>query len=86
MAHLLELFVRDHCVGCPEARKAVTRFSAGRLDVTVIERDFDREPDAVARYRLFATPALVIDGRTVLYGVPTFDQLAARCGATDANE
>ena len=75
--HVLELFVSDHCRGCPAARAQVGQFAA-RHALTVIERNVDAERDAAARYGLCATPALVIDGRTVLYGVPTQTQLAAR--------
>lgn len=79
MAHLLELFVSEHCISCPEAREVVQRFSAGRPDVRVLIRDVARDLEAARRYGLIATPALVIDGRSVLYGVPTPDQIAARC-------
>ncbi|MPY87275.1 MAG: hypothetical protein GEU99_05080 [Luteitalea sp.] len=83
MAHVIEVFVSDHCFTCPPAYEAVVRFAATRPDIRVIRRDFEQERAAVARYRLFATPAVVIDGRSVLYGVPHPDQLAARCDHAD---
>lgn len=79
MTHVIEVFVRDHCFACPPAYEAVMRFAASRPDVRVIRHDFEQARATVARYRLFATPAVVIDGRSVLYGIPRPDQLAARC-------
>ena len=72
MVHVLELFVSEHCIGCPEARRVVDAFAAARVDVTVVYRDVESE---AARQRaraqgLFATPALVVDGQRVIYGVP----------------
>jgi hypothetical protein len=79
--HLIELFTRPDCPACPRARQRLRHFAAGRRDLRVIERDFDWERAAADRYLVFATPATVIDGRTVLYGVPTEKELTARCGA-----
>jgi hypothetical protein len=79
MAHLIELFVADHCPGCPEARQRLLAFAATRPDVILRERNIDSDSDAAHRYGIFATPAVVIGGRIVLYGVPTRDRLAAHC-------
>ncbi|MFQ5720854.1 MAG: glutaredoxin family protein [Acidobacteriota bacterium] len=86
VAHVIELFVREDCPGCPEARAALSRFSAIRSDVTILERNIDQAANVAASYHLFATPAIVIDGRAVLYGIPTLDQLATRCDAPAASE
>jgi alkyl hydroperoxide reductase subunit AhpF len=81
MAHLIELFVSQTCPASPDARQAVLRFAAERPDIRIVERDVEQcSPDA-ERYGLFATPAIVIDGRFVLYGVPTRAQLVERCEA-----
>jgi protein-disulfide isomerase len=45
----------------------------------VIERNVERDLEVAQRYGLFATPAIVIDGTAVLYGVPTTAQIAAKC-------
>jgi hypothetical protein len=79
MPHVIELFVAEHCPGCPDARRRIREFADSRLDVVVIERSVERDLEAAQRYGLFATPAIVIDGRAVLYGVPTLARLAARC-------
>jgi hypothetical protein len=54
--------------------------------VVVVERDLEAEaePKLAKRYRLIATPALVIDGDTVMYGVPRLAALAARVDASRA--
>jgi hypothetical protein len=57
----------------------VAEFAASRPDVVVVERSVEGELETAQRYGLFATPAIVIDGNTVLYGAPTISQLAARC-------
>ena len=79
MPHLIELFAAEHCPGSPDARVRLREFAAHRRDVVVVERSVDRNPEAARRYGLFATPAIVVDGRAILYGVPTIAQLAARC-------
>jgi hypothetical protein len=79
MPHLIELFAAEHCPGSPDARVRLREFAAHRHDVVVVERSVDRHLDAARQYGLFATPAIVVDGRVILYGVPTIAQLAARC-------
>ncbi|MGH9162254.1 MAG: thioredoxin family protein [Vicinamibacteraceae bacterium] len=82
MAHVIEVFIADHCPTCPPAYEAVVRFAASRQDIRVVRRNFEQDQAIAARYHLFATPAVVIDGRSVLYGVPRQEQLAARCDRT----
>lgn len=77
--HVIEFFGAEHCPCCPDARRRLHEFAATRPDVVVVERSVDRDPDAARQYGLFATPGIVIDGRAILYGVPTLAQLAARC-------
>lgn len=81
---LLEIFSSAHCVGCPEARQAVRRFASSRPDVVVVEHDVEAEADLelAKRCRVIATPALVIDGHAVIYGVPRPTALAARVDAS----
>ncbi len=83
MSHLLEIFYSEHCVGCPEARQAVRRFASGWPDVVVLEHDLETEAELelAKRYGLIATPALVIDGDLVMYGVPRPAAIAARLEA-----
>ncbi|MBI3494295.1 MAG: thioredoxin family protein [Acidobacteria bacterium] len=78
MGHLVELFYSEHCIGCPEARQVVRQFALERPDVTVVERDVAVAVRLARHYRLIATPAIVIDGGAVMYGVPRPAALAAR--------
>lgn len=84
VSHLLELFYSEHCFSCPEARQALRQFAASRSDVVVVERDVaaEDELELARRYRLIATPAIVIDGHAVMYGVPGTAALAARVEAS----
>ena len=84
MSHLLEVFYSEHCIGCPEARQAVRRFASSRPDVVVVEHDLESEVEfeLARRYGLIATPALVIDGVVVMYGVPRPAALAAGVDAS----
>lgn len=84
MLHVIELFVADHCLGCPDARARVQEFAASRQDVVVVERNVADHLDEARRYGLCATPAIVLDGRTIMYGTPTTEQLAAHCERLDA--
>lgn len=81
MAHVIELFVANHCPTCPEARARIRQFAASTPDVVVIEHNVDESLESAVSYGLFATPAVVIDGDMVLYGVPSLAKLADRCHA-----
>jgi len=84
MPHVIELFVADHCLGCPDARARVQEFAATRQDIVVVERNVEHHLEEARRYGLFATPAIVLDGRTILYGAPTSAKLTACCERLDA--
>jgi len=83
MQHVIELFVAHHCPSCPDARRRVREFVEQYPNVTVIEHTVDEALAVAETYGLFATPAIVVDHRSVFYGVPTLAQLAARCKATE---
>lgn len=80
MQHLLELFVTEHCFGCPDARRVVQACAVEGSNVRVVERDLavPADLDAAIGYQLIATPALVIDRKIVMYGVPRLESLRAR--------
>jgi len=84
MEHVIELFVAHHCPSCTDARRRIREFVKKHPNVTVIERNVDESVEAAETYGLFATPAIVVDRRSVFYGVPTLAQLAARCTVTEA--
>jgi hypothetical protein len=84
--HLVELFYSEHCLGCPEAQQVVRRFALERPDVTLVERDVTVAIGLAKHYRLIATPAVVIDGGAVMYGVPRPAALAARVDKSVAND
>jgi thiol-disulfide isomerase/thioredoxin len=86
MEHVIELFVAHHCPSCPDARQRVREFADAYPNVNVTERSVDDAMDVAVAvgYGLFATPAIVVDGCAVLYGVPTLAQLIARCKATES--
>lgn len=86
MFHLVELFHSAHCISCPEARAVLSQLAARRSDVVIIEHDIaDADAlDLAKRYALIATPALVIDRGSVMYGVPKLEQLTARIEASAA--
>ena len=82
MSHLVEVFYAEHCLSCPEARKVVRRLAVDRTDIVVLEHDVGNSLELAARYHLIATPALVIDRRAVMYGVPRLEALAARVNSS----
>lgn len=86
--HVVELFYSEHCPSCPEARQVVRRFASERADVIVLEHDVAVYVGLANRYGLIATPALVIDGGPVMYGVPHPAALEARvdAGARDPGQ
>lgn len=80
LMHVLEVFTSSHCPGCPEALAIVERFCDGRTDILLIRHDVAQALERAMSYRLFATPALVIDRRHVIYGVPSVAALERHCG------
>ncbi|MGD9902784.1 MAG: cyclic nucleotide-binding domain-containing protein [Vicinamibacterales bacterium] len=77
MGHVIEVFVSRHCPASPAAAKAVRDFGGTVPDLRLVTRDLE-SPGIVqlARARrLIATPATVIDGRHVIYGVPRCEAL-----------
>ena len=82
MVHILEVFYSAHCIACPEARQAVRQLAASRPDIVVVEREVESHLELARQYRVMATPAVVIDGDSVIYGVPRFATLAARVDAS----
>ena len=84
VSHLIELFHSAHCVSCPLARAVLQQLAARRSDITIVEHDIDHL-DALAlakSYQLIATPALVIDRDSVMYGVPRLEKLRERIEAS----
>lgn len=82
MLHVLEVFYSEHCIACPKTRQAVRELATSRSDVIVIERDVESHLELAKRYGVIATPAVVIDGDAVVYGVPPLPTLAARVDAS----
>ena len=81
---MLEVFVRDGCPHCAEAKKFLTEFAGGRPDLRIVLRPVDRDATAredLIRYSRAAgiwpprVPSFVIDGR-ILVGFES----AARTG------
>jgi hypothetical protein len=68
--HVIELFTSRHCLASPAAQQALERFCAEWQSLCVRQFDVSEALAAARRYGLFATPAIVIDGQHVLYGVP----------------
>ena len=83
VSHLVELFYSDHCLSCPEARDLLHRLAAEHAELVIIERNIDDDAAyaLAGEYHLIATPALVIDRRDVMYGVPAAAKVAARIAA-----
>lgn len=65
-------------MACPAARDIVRAVVDGRPDVTLVEYEVATALEQARAYGLVATPALVIDRDTVLYGIPARAALAAR--------
>jgi len=71
----IDLLTSPGCPGCPAAREAVRAFAAQRPGVEVHEWDLTRDPGPARGRGIFATPALILDGRRVLLGVPSQEDL-----------
>lgn len=75
MQHFVQLFYSEHCFGCPAARTVVRQFAAEHTDIAVAEFDVAVHVSLARKYGVMATPAVVVDGGPVLYGVPRIADL-----------
>jgi hypothetical protein len=71
----IDLFTSPGCPTCPAARAAVAAFAESHPGTEVHEWDLAREPGPAAGRGIFATPALLVNGTHVLFGVPTESEL-----------
>jgi len=71
----IDLLTSPGCPGCAAAREVVREFAAERPGVEVHEWDLTRDPGPAAGRGIFATPAVIVDGRRILLGVPTPEDL-----------
>lgn len=73
---LVQVFSRKTCPYCPLAIDLVKRLSEesnGKIIYQVI--DVDENPHLAARYNIRAVPTIVIDGKYVIVGVPSREEL-----------
>lgn len=75
--HVIEYFYAQDCANCAAALEVLRRFQAAHEEVYVLEHDVAIYVGLANRYRLASTPATVIDGRRLIYGIPTLEALAA---------
>lgn len=76
----IDLFTSPECPSCPRAREVVAAFAAEHADVEVREWDLATNPGPATGRGIFATPTLILDGVSVLPGVPTLSDLLTRFG------
>jgi hypothetical protein len=77
----LDLFTAPDCPACPAAREAVASFARQRPEVVVREWDLTRDPGPAVGRGIVATPAVLVNGRRILLGVPDSRQLAEAAAA-----
>jgi len=75
--HVIEYFYAQDCATCREALEVVRQFQSTRQEVYVLEHDVAIFVGLARRYRLASTPATVVDGRRVIYGIPSEEALTA---------
>lgn len=79
MVHL-EVVTSEACERCEVATRKVNtvieKVQADIGELEVRERPVAEHPDLVAEHGIMSTPAVVIDGRMVLRGVPSEEELA----------
>lgn len=75
--HVIEYFYAQDCATCREALEVLRRFQSAHQEVYVLEHDVAIYVGLANRYRLASTPATVINGRRLIYGIPTLEALTA---------
>lgn len=79
----IDLLTSPGCPGCPAAREAVAAFAAVRPGVEIHEWDLTRDPGPADGRGVFATPAVIVDGRQILIGIPNEEDLMREAGRRD---
>lgn len=75
----VEVVTSDACERCEEATRKVHKVvdgvqgDVGELEVR--ERPVDEHPELVAEHGIMSTPTVIVDGRRVLAGVPSEEDL-----------
>ncbi len=77
---LLDLFTAPDCPACPAAREVVAAFARENPGVTVREWDLTRDPGPAVGRGIVATPAILVNGTRILFGVPDPRELAEAAG------
>lgn len=67
----IDLFTSPECPNCPRAREIVAAFAAQHPGVELREWDLTTNHGPAVGRGIFATPALLLNGVDVLFGVPT---------------
>jgi len=66
------------CPSCAEVRKLIERIvKEENLKCTIEEIDILDHPELVQKYKIMTSPAIIIDGKLVLSGKPSLDELRA---------
>jgi uncharacterized peroxidase-related enzyme len=71
----IDLLTSPGCPGCPAARDIVRAFAEERPGVEVHEWDLTRDPGPAVGRGIFATPAVIVDGKRIVLGVPSREEL-----------
>lgn len=75
----LEIVTSEACERCEAATRRVNtvieKVQADIREVKVTERPVDEHPELVVEHAIMSTPAVIIDGRMVLKGVPSQEEL-----------
>ena len=73
MEFLLELFTSPTCPHCPAAKRVAENVVKQLDGALLIERDISlgENADVVAKYGITGVPAIVVNGKYKMVGVPT---------------
>jgi glutaredoxin len=75
---LIEVFVAPRgCPSCGTAQRLVSRVAARHPGVAVKDVDLLEAAERAARYNVFTTPFIVVDGELAFVGVPRESELEA---------
>lgn len=78
--HVIEYFYARGCATCREALEVLRRFQSSHQEVYVLELDVAIYVGLANRYRLASTPATVVDGQRLIYGIPSPEALTPSVG------
>lgn len=77
----LKILTTPGCAHCRQAKEVLAKVKADYPQLVVEEIDITQQPEAVGRYGVFVSPAVIINGEVAFAGAVREQELRAKLDA-----